>query len=84
MTVLLIGSGVVGSQIANILVEQGSPPVILDYSPQPEALADNVDASQVTVVRGDIMNPFDLTRALQNHDITSIIHDHPGPSRSPR
>ncbi|PZC44834.1 MAG: threonine 3-dehydrogenase [Chloroflexi bacterium] len=74
MTVLLIGSGVVGSQIANILVEQGTPPVILDYSPQPEALADNVDASKVTVVRGDIMNPFDLTRAMQNHEITSIIH----------
>ena len=74
MAILLIGSGVVGSQIANILVEQGAPPVILDYSPQPEALADNVDASKVTVVRGDIMNPFDLSRAIQEHSITEIIH----------
>ena len=43
MPVLLIGGGLVGSQIANILVNDGEDVTVLDYAPQPDCLAENVD-----------------------------------------
>ncbi|PZC45173.1 MAG: threonine 3-dehydrogenase [Chloroflexi bacterium] len=74
MSVLLIGGGLVGSQIANILVGQGEDLTILDYSPQPDSLADNVDSSKLRVMQGDILNPLDITRALRESNANQIIH----------
>jgi nucleoside-diphosphate-sugar epimerase len=74
MAILLIGSGLVGSQIARILVEAGERPVVLDLAPQPEALGDFVDPKRIELVRGDILNPLDLIRVLREGKITRIIH----------
>jgi nucleoside-diphosphate-sugar epimerase len=74
VTTLLIGSGLVGSQIARILVEGGERPVILDVSPQPESLADIVDLKQVRVVHGDVLNPLDLVRIIRESEITRVVH----------
>ena len=35
MTTLVIGSGLVGSQVARILVERGEKPILLDHAAQP-------------------------------------------------
>ena len=40
MAVLIIGGGLVGSQIARLLVAAGERPVIMDRAAQPQALAD--------------------------------------------
>ncbi len=74
MAVLIIGSGLVGSQIARILVEEDEHPVILDVAPQPEALADIVDLNQVTLKQGDILNPLALVRVIREDKITRVIH----------
>jgi len=74
MSVLLIGGGLVGPQIANILVGQGEDLTILDYSPQPDSLADNVDSSKLRVMQGDILNPLDITRALRESNANQSIH----------
>jgi len=74
MAVLIIGGGLVGSQIARILVEEGERPVILDLAPQPEALADIVDLSRVTLRRGDVLNPLDLVRVIREDRVTRIMH----------
>ena len=74
MTTLIIGAGLIGSQIARILTEQGAMPVLMDRKHQPEALAEIVDLARVTVIEGDVLRPFDLTKALRDHDITGIIH----------
>ena len=74
MATLIIGSGLVGSQMARILVEEGERPVILDVAPQPEALADIVDVERLTVRRGDILNPLDLVRVIREDAITRVIH----------
>lgn len=74
MAVLIIGAGLVGSQIARILVEEGERPVILDLAPQPEALADIVDPEKLTLRRGDILNPLDIVRVLRQDAITRVIH----------
>ena len=74
MAILIIGSGLVGSQIARILVEEGERPVILDVAPQPEALSDIVDLGRLTLRRGDVLNPFDLVRTIREAGIRRIIH----------
>jgi nucleoside-diphosphate-sugar epimerase len=74
MAVLVTGSGLVGSQIARLLVEAGERPVLLDLAPEPDALADVVDPRGVTLVQGDVLNPLDLVRVMRAERITSIIH----------
>ena len=74
MPVLIIGSGLVGSQIARILVEQGERPVVLDQRPQREALAQIVDLSRIDLVEGDVLRPLTLSQAICKGGITSIVH----------
>lgn len=74
MAILIIGSGLVGSQVGRILVEEGERPVILDLAPQPEVLADIVDLSRITLKQGDILNSLDLVRVIREDKITRVIH----------
>jgi nucleoside-diphosphate-sugar epimerase len=74
MAILLIGSGLVGSQIARILVEQGERPVVLELAPQPDAITDIVDPKRIEIVQGDILNPLDLVRVIREAKITRIVH----------
>ena len=74
MPVLIIGVGLVGSQIARILVEKGERPVLMDRAPQPKALGEIVDLSKVTLVEGDVLQPLDLARAFQDFHIDEAIH----------
>ena len=74
MAVLIIGAGLVGSQMARILVEEGERPVILDVAPQRDALADIVDLERVTLRQGDILQPLDVVRVMREDGITRAIH----------
>jgi nucleoside-diphosphate-sugar epimerase len=74
MAVLVTGSGLVGSQIARLLVEAGDRPVLFDLAPQLDALADIVDPRDVAVAQGDLLNPPDLARVLREGRVTRIVH----------
>jgi nucleoside-diphosphate-sugar epimerase len=74
MTVLITGSGLIGSQIARQLVERGERPIILELAPQTEAVGDIVDISKIKITQGDVLAPLDLTRVIRNEKITRIIH----------
>jgi nucleoside-diphosphate-sugar epimerase len=74
VTVLVIGAGLVGSQIARILVENGERPVLMDRAPQPRALAQIVDLAKVTLVEGDVLHPLSLAGILREHAITRVVH----------
>jgi nucleoside-diphosphate-sugar epimerase len=74
MAVLIIGGGLVGSQIARLLVEAGEQPVIMDRAPQPQALADIVALARVRIVEGDVLRPPALAEAIREHRITEIVH----------
>lgn len=74
MTVLIIGVGLVGSQIARILVEDGERPVLMDLDPQTEALREIVDLARVTLTRGDVLRPLSLSQAILAHGVTDIVH----------
>jgi nucleoside-diphosphate-sugar epimerase len=74
MTTLIIGAGLVGSQIARILVEQGERPVVMDRSPQPEALGDIVALDRIELIGGDVLNPLSISQAIVHHKVTAIAH----------
>ena len=74
MTPLVIGSGLVGSQVARILVERGEKPVLMDHAAQNKAIAEIVDLAKVTLVAGDVLRPLSIVDALRSHQITKIVH----------
>src|SRR3954471_989454 len=74
MTTLVIGSGLIGSQVARILVEQGEKPVLMDTAAQPQAIGQIVDLAKVTLVAGDILRPLSVVDVLRAHGITRIAH----------
>lgn len=83
MPVLIIGGGLVGSQIARLEIERGEHPVIMDVAPQMEAMGDIVDLKAVKVVRGDVLNPLDLFKIMREEKITHIIHTAANPMLTP-
>ena len=74
MTTLVIGSGLIGSQVARILVERGEKPVLMDYAAQPQAIGQIVDLTRVTLIAGDVLRPLSIVDALRTHGITKIAH----------
>ena len=74
MTVLITGAGLVGSQIARLEQEAGRTPVIFDFAPAPTRWPTSCDLDRCVIVRGDITNPLDLVRAVEQNDVTRIIH----------
>ncbi len=74
MAVLIIGAGLVGSQVARILVEQGERPVLMDRAPQPQALGEIVDLAKVDLLQGDVLEPLSLSEILRERKIEKVIH----------
>jgi nucleoside-diphosphate-sugar epimerase len=80
MTALLIGAGLVGSQVARILSERGERPLIMDRAPNRDALAATFPLVAADIVEGDVLDLDGLTALLRARGITAIAHTaaHPG------
>src|SRR5262245_33216796 len=74
MTTLVIGSGLIGSQVARILVERGEKPVLMDYAAQPHAIGQIVDPTKMTLIAGDVLRPLSIIDALRTHGVDKIVH----------
>ena len=74
MTTLVIGSGLIGSQVARILVERGEKPVLMDVAFQRDAIGEIVDLAKVTMIPGDVLRPLSIVDALKSHAIVRIAH----------
>src|SRR5581483_1126228 len=74
MTTLVIGAGLIGSQVARILVERGEKPVLMDVAAQREAIAQIVDLDKVTLIQGDVLRPLSIVEAIRSHGIGRIAH----------
>ena len=72
MTTLVIGAGLIGSQVAGILVERGEKPVLMDHAAQPQAISQIIDLAKVTLVAGDVLRPLSIVDALRTHGITKL------------
>jgi len=67
MAVLIIGAGLVGSQVARILVEQGERPVLMDRAPQPQALGEIVDLSRAVLLQADVLHAPALEKIIREN-----------------
>ncbi|MGH7003077.1 MAG: NAD-dependent epimerase/dehydratase family protein [Alphaproteobacteria bacterium] len=74
MTTLIVGAGLVGVQVARILVERGERPVLMDHAPQPRALGEIFDLARAELVVGDILRPLMLADVMRKHDIARVVH----------
>lgn len=74
MTTLVIGAGLVGSQVARILVEQGEKPVLMDFAAQTASIGQVVALDNVTMIQGDILRPLSIVKAINDHAISGIVH----------
>lgn len=74
MTTLVIGSGLIGSQIARILVESGETPVIMDAAAQPQAINQIVPLDKLVMIEGNILQPLSIIKAINDHGVTGIVH----------
>ena len=74
MTTLVIGAGLVGSQIARELVGRGERPVLMDPAAQPAAIAEVVPLDRVVLTEGSVLRPLDIARAVLGYGITRLIH----------
>jgi len=74
MTTLVIGSGLIGSQVARILAERGEKPVLMDVAAQTDCIGQIVDLAKVTLIQGDVLRPLTIVDALRTHNITKIAH----------
>jgi len=74
MAVLITGAGLVGSQVAQRLVEMGEKPILFDVAPSMDNLERIVDLSKVKIVRGDVLEPFELMKVIQEEGVDRLIH----------
>jgi len=74
MAVLIIGAGLVGSQIARLLVERGERPVLMDRAPQARALGQIVELSRVILEEADVLQPLALAGIVRQHAVTEVVH----------
>jgi UDP-glucose 4-epimerase len=69
------GTGLVGAYSVNMLLERGERPVVYDVALNERLLsAVGVDPSNVTLVRGDMMDLPGIISALRDNDCDRIIH----------
>ena len=68
------GTGFLGSYLARHLVqEKGETGLVLyDMYPQPELVEAILD--QVTIVRGDVLDPHELLSTMKQHDVDRVVH----------
>ncbi|MFM9972747.1 MAG: NAD-dependent epimerase/dehydratase family protein [Burkholderiales bacterium] len=74
MKTLIIGAGLVGSQVARELVLQGERPVLMDVAPQRQALGEILDLAAVDIVEGSVLRPMQLNEIVIKHEISKIVH----------
>src|ERR1051325_3665917 len=74
MTTLVIGSGLVGSQVARLLVERGEKPVLMDVAAQTKSIDEIVELGKGTLIQGDVLRPLSIVDAIRSHGITRIAH----------
>jgi UDP-glucose 4-epimerase len=66
------GTGMIGAHVARTLLAEGLKPILFDFAPSAENIADIAD--QVIVERGDIGSMSDLVEVVSRHGVGRIVH----------
>jgi UDP-glucose 4-epimerase len=74
MTVLITGSGLIGSYVAQQLVDRGEMPVLFDAAPRIDCISDVLDINKIKLVRGSILDFPHLLEVVKNEGADRIVH----------
>lgn len=66
------GTGMIGAHVARVLLAEGLRPILFDYAPAAENIADIAD--RVEVERGDIGSMSDLVEVVCRHEVGRVVH----------
>jgi nucleoside-diphosphate-sugar epimerase len=72
--VLVTGAGIVGSHIAQRLVQQGHDVVLLDLDPKLSHISSIVDVTNINIVKADVTDASMLATLAEQYQIEGIIH----------
>ncbi|MBI3092578.1 MAG: NAD(P)-dependent oxidoreductase [Candidatus Tectomicrobia bacterium] len=75
------GTGLIGAQVARLLVERGESPLLFELSPRQEAVsalqAESAGAAargRIHLLQGDVLHLDQVRAAVRQHDIRCVIH----------
>jgi UDP-glucose 4-epimerase len=74
MTTLITGAGLIGSQVARLLVARGEPVVLYDLCPDLAAIATMVDPALIRIEQGDIRNGEQLEHLMRAAKVDRVVH----------
>ena len=74
MTVLITGSGLIGTQIAKLFSDQGEKTVVYDIAPQIQPMAELVDVSKLVIAKGDILDLANLISVMKENHVDKVVH----------
>jgi len=74
LTVLITGSGLIGTQIARQFIENGETAIVYDISPQLKPMSELIDISKIKIVRGDVLDFPNLASTLKENQVDKIVH----------
>ncbi len=66
------GTGMIGAHVARTLLAEGLKPILFDFAPSADNIADIAD--EVIVERGDIGSMSDLVEVVSRHGVSRIVH----------
>ncbi|MGQ9544022.1 MAG: NAD-dependent epimerase/dehydratase family protein [Candidatus Bathyarchaeia archaeon] len=73
MSILITGgTGLIGSQLARMLVERGGEPILFDVAPDLGAVKPII--GKVKIVRGDLANWSEVFNVVKDYGVESIYH----------
>lgn len=74
MPTLITGGGLVGSQIARLLVEKGEKPLLYDVSPQLDSIDQIVSNQNISILREDVLDLGVLQETIKREQVETVIH----------
>jgi nucleoside-diphosphate-sugar epimerase len=74
LATLVVGAGLVGSQIIKCELDRGEPIFVFDSSPRVDALNDIFPVNQVKLVQGDVLKAEELNHLVRSEEIDTIYY----------
>src|SRR5687767_12031814 len=76
MTILVTGAGLIGTNTAKLLLDQGVDVCLYDPNPSASYIESVVgpDHKQLSVERGDTRDFANIIEVMRRHDVTHILH----------
>ena len=74
MTVLITGAGLIGTHLSKSLIDKEEILIVLDISPQLEAIGTVLDLNKIKIIYHDILDFEFIVKIVKDNEVKCIIH----------